>query len=346
MRNIEQWLEEQRLAKTVSPSHFRGLVSTMDKAGERLVNFDAQSRDISPQLSHLPDTYREDVTENPKPAKRQFDNFSGATKKIIYGGASGKMYMLKPYHEAVTDCFRNFMRFPFQGWSELANQALYHAGSIGHLHQQVHAQNHDTDRVWSKVPMLVIHMDKNAGDEWDANKMLVPCAQDARKVGVMDFLTNNLDRHTGNLLVNGDSTSLLAIDHGRSFQYMNNLDNKWSSWGSATDTLRSYLPEYGKLSFDKGAGFSPSSYRDIFEDWWSPSSEEIAREFDRQIGYIKDPDVRDHLKANFYARKDVLDGIASSFPRNFLDSRVAIHQPSKDVANRYPTKRDPNIGSF
>jgi hypothetical protein len=74
----------------------------------------------------------------------------GITRKLVYAQTAAPLleedathYMVKPYHERVSRRLKGWMHYPIQGWAEMANQGLYHAAGIGHLHQKVHVDEHD-----------------------------------------------------------------------------------------------------------------------------------------------------------------------------------------------------------
>jgi hypothetical protein len=133
--------------------------------------------------------------------------------------------MVKPYHEVMSRYTRHWMHVPIQGWAEMTNQALYHAANIGELHQRVHVQRvaYQKGKEVQHGPSLVIHMAPGAqtvSQLGDTSEAFSPKQRDqARKIAVMDFLSNNLDRHDTNLLALPEKDQLLAVDHSRSFQY-------------------------------------------------------------------------------------------------------------------------------
>lgn len=330
----EQWLS---LQKTVDPEDIVGVknASTVSK-GNATVDFDGQARNVPPQLSHLADDYKKAVLDKPhhveSEVQTEWDKDWGSTPKALLAGKGRQIYMVKPYHEKIRPCFRPWMKHHILGWAEMANQAMYHAGDIGELHQKVHLQYHNGHN-GTQVPTLVIHMDPETTQmfrksSWQGAKY----AFDARRVGLMDFLTNNMDRHEGNLLVNRADTKLLAIDHGRNFQYLNSMKTKWEKEDGNkvfSDAIRDYLPEK-RLSFLPATGpeFLSTHYRPVF-DWWKDHSDDIAGAFENHIKHIRNAKVRAHIQRNFYARKKVLDDIAAHFvPTRWHKTEVPIYLPA------------------
>jgi hypothetical protein len=149
----------------------------------------------------------------------------------------------------------------------------------------------------------------------------------------MDFLSRNTDRHPGNLLVN-DQGKLLAIDHGRSFQY------EGQTIGDRANVFGMYRPKLDSLqgvaSHGATSRFAPGRvqrgrndadwydkvdrHRDDWQqtlDWWGGSSDKVKSAFHQSLEQIKDPDVKDHLRRNFNARARYLDERAEFGLDNF-----------------------------
>jgi len=138
---------------------------------------------------------------------------------------------------------------------------------------------------------------------------------DIHKIGVMDYLTNNLDRHWGNLLVSPDTTNVqgynpvLAIDHERNMQYSKILrEGPRAKWMASADpemsqvkeTPMAYITKSALHHLHRGAqGFS--SHHELV-DWWSQHGQKIKDELESQVAHIKDPDVRNHVRDNFNNR--------------------------------------------
>jgi hypothetical protein len=157
----------------------------------------------------------------------------------------------------------------------------------------------------------------------------------------MDFLSNNLDRHGGNVMLANWQPSprsptlkrqgphrLLAIDHSRSFQYTNNYDFKRAAARGQPRQLEDSL----HLRFARRRSKypirprrdEPSKYigpmkaiptdlppvgqtgRPTF-DWWGENSDKIKSTMSKRLDQIKDPEVRKHIERNFDARTNWLD---------------------------------------
>lgn len=214
-------VEQNDLVKATRPEDL-ATIATASKGsgGPELVDHAPHLTNLPPDVKPLADAYRQHVLESAKVVRKVSKKTvgDGITKKVVYETPTGKV-MVKPYHERIIQRTKSWMNHPHQGWAEMANQALYHAAGIGDLHQKVHVAEHDTPT--GKEPALVVHLAPGYLPAGERHQPALPEGQEAaRKIGVMDFLTNNLDRHGGNLLVSHDGKRVLTIDHSRSFQYM------------------------------------------------------------------------------------------------------------------------------
>ena len=353
--------KSEDLAKAQHPDHFKGIKRDLDPSGASLV--DPSMHLNQPLHKELADSYKTKIQQPKKIVKKQTARTGGISKKVIYHepqkpGEAGEdefgrpywkapnRFMVKPYHEKSIGRTESWTRHPHQGWAEMANQALYHAAGIGHLHQKVFVAEHDMGTAESKdgkiiehkrEPALVIAMSPSQmatiRADSDAERQVI--REDARKIGIMDFLTNNLDRHMGNYLVQGNG-HLLALDHSRSFQYLRpNNASKWtddrkikfmrqqgmSFKGQPPDEDQVGYYIFGSKGHNIGRNILPEL--DIERDrdnqvqnverfeptvaWWGKNSEAVKNEMKRQLEAIKDPAIRAHIWRNFNARAKVLD---------------------------------------
>jgi len=324
-QQIGQWLGKM----AVRPEDLKSVAKVSDPAGARLVD---HVPDLAPaSAAHVQglESYQGHVLNSPNPVKKQVikrGEADGITRKVIYKTPDGKKFMVKPYHEAPIQRTKNWNRIPHQGWAEMTNQALYHAAGIGHLHQKVHVQEHNMGTNHERDPALVVEMAPNmkftTGVQQDMN--LAPDAlpetrSQARKIAIMDYLSNNLDRHGGNLLADPDR-NLLAIDHSRSFQYLSNHAKKWAPKReiprNMEDNIGNYMnngPIKGLANTYKGGAVGSSYDKDMERleewgpeaDWWGQVGPQIRQTMDKRLEQIRDPEVRAHVKRNFEARAKV-----------------------------------------
>jgi 8-oxo-dGTP diphosphatase len=229
------------------------------------------------------------------------DNFS--SPKAIYrirvpGHQEPRDFMVKPYSEFTA---------PLSGWAEGTNQALYHAGGIGHLHQQTFTAPHGHGK--TLVPAQIIHLEEGRLPHSVSKQATVAkhpdLESDLRKIGVMDLLSDNYDRHGGNLLIRPSGVPL-AIDHGHAYSYGDQ---------EAESKLRRY--DFRPIDrLDAGglkilADTHPNKYADAFK-WWSEHGKDIRNAFEKRLDLISDPEVRKNLEYHFKRRADWLDEAAKT----------------------------------
>jgi 8-oxo-dGTP pyrophosphatase MutT (NUDIX family)/GNAT superfamily N-acetyltransferase len=351
-RHFEQLLvKTEPLSKAIKTEHFKGVVRALDKNGPKMV-------DHTPDLtahpeSHAPEVeaYHNHVLNHPKSIRPKAGGIAltenGVTrKKIFHAQVPGQnepgKFMVKPYHEHLIRAARGFQKYPIQGWAEMTNQALFHAGGIGHLHQKVHVAEHDMGPGHEKEPALVVSLAPNHTQADDVDEYNDSYSNDLRKIAMMDFLSNNQDRHGGNLMFNSTTGSPLAVDNSRNFQYIaphrhcgGGADNfgkyvRGSAIGSADPLLGRTLTMQGKRH--EAEQKLMENYSPVF-DWWGQVGGKIRDEFHRRLGQIKDPEARAHLKRNFDARADYLDDRAKfgidNFGSQWYNDPVDMYKPGQ-----------------
>lgn len=240
----------------------------------------------------------------------------------------GHRWILKPYHEDLRD-FTSDDAHPYanvSGWGEMTNQSLYHAAGMGDAHQKVHVV-HPEDEAGVPHPMIAIHAAPNHEDAYNATLSDHPAPehrQAAARMGLMDFLTGNHDRHSGNLML-GPNGAPLAIDHGLAFQYDPN---------HAPDDGVAPYDKVGRFLEDKGLGMaffghqgqhrlSPyeGGEREQLWNWWRGASRDVNRTMKERLGLIQDPVVRERIRHHFTERSKHLDRLAAMDAHHEYDPR-------------------------
>lgn len=332
------------MKKAIRPEDYKGFRRALDPAGAQLVDHKPELEAHPPQHNADVAAYKHVVLDSKEPVKRSTGKVAnnGITRKTLYDVPAthpthgGARYMVKPYHENVPSRLKKWQKHPHQGWAEMTNQALYHAAGIGHLHQNVHVVEHHMGEGHEAEPALVVKMDPDFRPLAGVDRPTPELQHDARRIAMMDFLSNNLDRHWGNLMVGGHQptgatsvfspsetpTKLLAIDHSRSFQYANNHHYKWKArreqpreledtFGAYTKAATSDIaPMAGRYDAIEEGGATP--YKNINDwapvfDWWGQNSDRIKATMAKRLDQIKDPEVRKHIERNFDARTRYLD---------------------------------------
>lgn len=246
----------------------------------------------------------------------------GTTKKMIHDVGDDRV-MAKPYHPGMESHSREWVKHPIHGWSSLATRALYQAGGLGDLVEEVYAGEHEG------IPLTVHRFSKGFNTIYDAKSKekgnpssilsKTPNPLQIQQIAAMDFLTGNNDRHSGNLLIadaNEDTgfAPLLAIDHERSFQYNKTLPQRMHdrrlnpTIPPDTDSPVDFIRQSPALSTARQASFD-NGHAD-FRAWWLEAGPAIKAEFTKQLSYIKNTRLRSYIEKNFHHRYEIVDGWA------------------------------------
>lgn len=263
----------------------------------------------------------------------------GVSKKVVLGEIPGEpagvRYMVKPYHErahlvSLSEARSNpeSVRLPIQGWAEMATQGIFRAAGHGHLYQQVHTVRHpDADVLVVRLPPQIHSLEKSrswhGGEErWEPRIGGNTAGLDAARIGLLDFLTHQEDRHEGNLV--GDKSRMYAVDGSRGFDYGYGLVGPSKRWWLKTDedvftpahfTINSALKHFSTTQED---------HRRALSEWWA-RRHDVRREFANHLNAIRDPEVRAHLAKNFETRAAFLDRAASSDDDEWMYQKAPAH---------------------
>jgi ADP-ribose pyrophosphatase YjhB (NUDIX family) len=348
------------MKKALRHEDFKAIKNALDPKGADIVDHKPDLEAHPPQHNGDVAAYKQIFLDSPEQMKRiagKVATGGNITSKSIYqvpahhATHGNAKFMVKPYHERVSQRLKSWMKHPHQGWAEMTSQALYHAGGIGHLHQNVHTVEHHMGEGHEAEPALVIKMDPTVEPlaNYKHGSMYVPedVKHDARKITMMDFLANNLDRHAGNIMARlGPSPdpevaktgvkvphALLALDNSRSFQYANTHQHKLQARRhqprQLEDSFEHYASHYTPGSAMKYIApvknpFTKDPYAWTQEwgptfDWWGQNSDNIKAAMAKRLDQIKDPEVRKHIERNFDARAHWLDERADIGIENYGD---------------------------
>lgn len=253
-----------------------------------------------PHLGHLEEAYNHHVLKA-APVEPQDADLHGpgtCSPKVLYrvpvAGESGtQRLMVKPYHESGA---------PLSGWAESTSQHLYHAAGIGDLHQKSFVAPHGVGD--TMVPASVIHIeDADPSDKVStvlAHRQNPELAEQARRIAVMDYLSNNNDRHSGNLMVRPDSTPM-AIDHAEAFHYGHRGNNFSPYANSAPGILSPFQHTMPESSADHSQGYGPTM------KWWGTVSPQVKDRWNERLQLVKDPTIREEMSKGFQKRAKFLD---------------------------------------
>lgn len=263
--------------------------------------------------STVPDKYVKMLGEE-KVHKHLKNINNGIAAKMIHnipdksGDDFGETFMAKPYHKKLESATRSWVKHPITGWSTMANKALYDAGGISHLTEDVSAHQHDG------TPLTVHQFDMSKKSLMDAAPGGPPSIPKEynfnplhiNQIGIMDYLSNNLDRHAGNILLPNDKSQvdeqgyspIRGIDHERSFQYHKHIIDL------SYDTPQRYITH--SVLDNLKRNYSQSDYGQV-ADWWKEKGSHIKDALHKQLIGIKDEKLRDHIRSNFDSRVGVMD---------------------------------------
>lgn len=279
-----------------------------------------------PHLKHLEAAYLQHQASADPISVRQIghgDSGDFQSPKAIYkisvpGHQEPRHFMVKPYAEA---------EHPLSGWAESSNQALYHAAGIGHLHQQTFTAPHGKPQAIGKgstlIPAQVIHLEEGVGPHHVNKEEVVQkhpdLEHDLRKIGIMDFLTGNADRHAGNLMIRPNGVPM-AIDHGAGFGYRYPLSPMSKFVFHPADRLDS-------TGLRILADTNPSAYSEAYR-WWEQQAPQIRQAFEKRLDLITgDPETRKNLETGFNRRAAWLDDAAKTSAGGVVPSTMSVRNP-------------------
>lgn len=283
---IRSEVDESDLKKSVDNKSWDRITTSHNKASQDPV-VDAEAHVT--YFNKVHPTYANEVLHSEKvhPPVPLKAITKGSTSKMLHDASDGR-YMSKPYHSHTVQAIKKWAKHPIKGWANLTANRLFHAGGIPELADDVSAHIH------KGVPMVVSKFNPEAVESIGRHEPYSP--PDVAKILVMDHLMHNQDRHAGNIM-SVDHTPI-AIDNELGFQYHG---PKWGNQeppGSPFDSL-------------KNSGFSyknealPKQMPEISEhmvDWWNKNGQNIKKELENNLQFIKDRDVQNHIRDNFNQR--------------------------------------------
>lgn len=236
--------------------------------------------------------YNSQVLDSTNQIERAKISSSAVSPKAIHK-VNDSTYMAKPYHTPNESWSTKWTKHPIRGWASLTTNRLFNAANMGHLTEDISATTHQN------VPIVIHKFEPGAqSTEQVYGKGPALNTNDHAKIGIMDFLTNNQDRHTENLMhVNGRP---LAIDHDRNMQY----------FGAKPGFISVIHPS---LAFQNHKGYGSNVRRDFdmfadeLVDWWNKVGHNVKKEMGKNLEFIKDPLVKQHISENFDTRWEWLD---------------------------------------
>lgn len=254
------------------------------------------------EKNHVPEPHMKDVKslqqhlDNPKPEAGSMFRHNSVQTKALHDDSQGNTWLLKPYHERA---YNNV--HPSSGWAEMTSQALYHAGGIGHLHQTVGVV-HDKNRLSDVTqPLIAI---KIASDHIEATSSVrnkkagqnAKTGEGVHKIALMDYLTDNRDRHYQNLMI-GPNSEPLAIDNAGALMYnAGGFRNRHIKGISAY-----HIGPLDEISLPNEA------HQKSTMEWWKQNGVNIRNAMAQRLKLVRNSALKQHIWNNFNARAEKLD---------------------------------------
>jgi hypothetical protein len=352
------------LLKSLTPHDIESLKKSLDtkdwsKISKRHSQDAAKIVDHAPhkETSQVPQAYKDILSSNEKQkGLRGMEAPHGITSKMVHKVPTPEghdTYMTKTYHRNPESATKSWVKAPILGWATMATKSLFNAAGIGHMAEDVHTHEHEG------VPTTVHKFAKDfeniaSNHALSYGRSPVPFKgsfrnDDLQKISIMDYLTNNNDRHAGNLMYSKEPESpetgdgmhnLLAVDHERNFQYHKPVNEFQSNWGvfqpkQHEDRLRDYKNSHGLKNLWR---LSNSEGNDELHKWWTENSQKMSDEMLKQVSHIKDEHTRKHVWDNFKHRMDTMNNWAENYGNeNYDDPHQTVS--ARMIKDRRPVTR-------
>jgi len=295
-----------KLEKAFSAKHWNPIDRANYQNGQNIIDFAGQSAMTNPADKEYVDAATKPEIE---PVVNQNFMLKGISPKIIHNtGDKTTSYMTKPYYRAPDEGGNSHL--PIMGWATATNHALYQAGNIGNLCEKIQTHVHNG------TPVTVHPFERDYQDAGSIDRYHMPSRLPVhlhlpyQQIAMMDFLTHNTDRHSGNFMVKKGRTQLgqdhkqdltpLAIDHERSFQY---LDRQLSH---PADSIMKLL-QHTMGAYDNAKATVSGMDMKPLAQWWNTNKDRIIDTFHKHAAHIKHDSVRKHVTDHFMARAGMLN---------------------------------------
>lgn len=305
---------EESFSKAIDDRSWNRIIKAHNKAApEGNAAVDAAGHIAYFNKSH--DDYKNAVLYSDKPHKAEpLKEFGGASPKVIHTVSDDDnqredRFMAKPYHVANERWAKSWSKHPIKGWASLTSRKLFEAADMGDNSEDLAAHIH------KGVPIVVSKFHANA-EPTHEDPQLIPTTH--AQIAVMDFLMNNQDRHRGNMMhVNGNP---IAIDHERNFQYFDRKPG-FDPVISPGHALQSWSDYKSHIQTNDGI------ISGHLLDWWGKNAHNIKKEMQKNLQFIKDPAIKQHIANNFKARWEWVNNRMEQDPILMFDKNVPGEYP-------------------
>jgi hypothetical protein len=257
----------------------------------------------------VPDHYVKKILNHPDEIPSKHAKYTrGISNKLIHD-VDGDTVMAKPYHRGAEG---------LHGWSSAVTPKLFASVGLGHLSDQVGVVNHNgnvlTVHKFEKHPKmksgLELIMDAEHGHSTVDD---MPHKHDLAKMAIMDFLTDQHDRHMNNFMVRpigqGQRPYPMAIDNERAFGYrditMGVPGVKQPSlhvwWNEAFPSWSNYQSALGRMAAKTGQDIDSTDAMPL-SNWWMANHRKLKDTLMQELKNVTDESLREHIKGNFMLR--------------------------------------------
>lgn len=227
----------------------------------------------------------------------------------------GEYVMLKPYHHKPHYGYY----LPIFGWATMTTKDIFNAAGLDDHIENVYTTVHNN------IP-VVKHV--FAAPQYETlssllNRNVVPKVKNVEpilKIGILDFLTGNTDRHGHNILFHKDTFQPIAIDHEKNFQYIGKRHDSISSFLSVLNP-KNVILGHNVIDVEQPIMVNKElhpEYLQKLKDWWLSHGLKIKKAFELNVSAIKNPKIRRFIKKNFNTRWQLIDDWAKRYSNKDL----------------------------
>lgn len=332
---INDWIQKRAQAESVTPT-----VTLVDSTWSILAKSAKKSGKLLSSMISSSAAFFDGWDGRINPAYNSNEKFQDYTQKIqdldpsstydsegYVKGSVGKaihkmndhQYMVKPYH--------NDAEFT-TGWNTMTTNQLYQKAGMGNMIEDAVPTSINHEGVSVPVIASKFHEDHIVAQDHQSPSLR---PKDVAQMALMDYLTDNRDRHAENLLVSneldGDDgyNSIVAIDHDYSFDY--------GRVSSALDHPEHYHQKFQEMH-GNAYNLHPEEIADL-ASWWTKHALDIKDSFHDSLNAISDEKLKHSLSKGFTDRFNTLSRWATNTHEADLQN-IPVTQYPHAVAQHSP----------